>query len=503
MQEPSSESGATVLEAQSISKTFAGVRALANVSLSLRPGEVHALMGENGAGKSTLMKVLAGLHQPDTGTIRLGGRRVSIRSPHEAMRHGIAMIHQELMPIPNLTVAENVMLGHEPASRFLGWIDRRTLRTESQRLLALLNADLPVDRRMRELSVAQMQTVEIAKALAFQARVVIMDEPTAAISGQEVESLFRIIATLRERGVAIVYITHRMDEVFRIAQRVTVLRDGQHVGTYPASDLDEPRLISLMVGRELTAVFPPTRAVPGKVVLSIRGLSRGGAFRNVSFDVRQGEVVGLAGLMGAGRTEVVSAIFGLAPADTGNIEVHGKPARIRRPADAMRHGIGMVTEDRKTFGLVPEMSVRHNVSLASLNACCRGPLLHHVCEAEMVAACMREFAVRAADDSQTVRQLSGGNQQKVVIARTLLARPSIVLLDEPTRGIDVGAKIEVYGIIERLAREGKAVLLVSSDLPEVLSLSSRVLVMRQGTIVCELNPACTSQEEALRHAMPV
>ncbi len=503
MQEPSSESDAPVLEARSICKTFAGVRALANVSLSLRPGEVHALMGENGAGKSTLMKVLAGLHQPDAGEVLLGGRRVSIRSPHEAMRLGIAMIHQELMPIPDLTVAENVLLGHEPASRFLGWIDRRALRAEAQRLLALLDANLPVDRRMRELSVAQMQTVEIAKALAFNARVVIMDEPTAAISGREVESLFRVIATLKKRGVAIVYITHRMDEVFRIAQTITVLRDGQSVGTFPASDLDEPRLISLMVGRELTAIFPPTSAVMGEVALSVRGLDRKGAFRNVSFDVRQGEVVGLAGLMGAGRTELLSALFGLAPAERGEIEVHGRPVRIRCPADAIRYGIGMVTEDRKAFGLVPEMSVRQNISLTALNACCRGPLLHHAREAEMVDASMREFAIRAAGSGQAVSRLSGGNQQKVVIARTLLAQPSIVLLDEPTRGIDVGAKIEVYKIIARLAREGKAVVLVSSDLPEIMSLGNRVLVMRQGTIAAELDPARTSQEEVLRHAMPV
>ncbi|MDZ7618615.1 MAG: sugar ABC transporter ATP-binding protein, partial [Patescibacteria group bacterium] len=319
----------------------------------------------------------------------------------------------------------------------------------------------------------------------------------------EVESLFRIIATLRERGVAVVYITHRMDEVFRIAQRITVLRDGRHVGEFPADALDEARLIALMVGRELSAVFPPIEAAPGKVALSVRGLTRAGAFRDVSFDVRQGEVVGVAGLMGAGRTEVVSSLFGLAPADCGKVEVFGRPVRIRRPADAIRLGIGMVSEDRKTFGLVPEMSVRQNISLASLNACCRGPLLRHAREAEMVAECMREFAVRAADGRQPVRQLSGGNQQKVVIARTLLAQPSIVLLDEPTRGIDVGAKIEIYGIIARLAREGKAVLLVSSDLPEVMSLSHRVLVMRQGAIAAELDPARTSQEEVLRYAMPV
>ncbi len=500
---PLSESNAPILEARHVSKAFPGVQALGDVSLALRPGEVHALMGENGAGKSTLVKILAGLHLPDTGDILLGGRGVSIRSPHEAMRLGIAMIHQELMPVPDLTVAENVLLGNEPTHRLSGWIDRRALRAEARRLLSLLDADIPVDRRMGELSVAQMQTVEIAKALACNAQIVIMDEPTAAISGREVESLFRVIDTLKKRSVAIVYITHRMDEVFRIAQRITVLRDGLRVGTYAASELDRPKLIALMVGRELTSVFPTPVAVRGEIALAVRDLSRAGAFRNVSFDLRRGEVLGLAGLMGAGRTEVVSALFGLAPADGGTINVHGSPVQIRCPADAIRHGIGMITEDRKRFGLVPEMSVRQNISLASLDRHSRGPLLQHGREAQLVDARMHELGIRATAREQAVRQLSGGNQQKVVLARTLLAEPSIVILDEPTRGIDVGAKVEIYGIIAGLARKGKAILLVSSELPEVLSLSHRVLVMRQGMVSAELDPRRTSQQEVLRHAMPV
>ena len=507
-----SETEPPLLEARQICKAFAGVRALQDVSLRLRAGEVHALMGENGAGKSTLMRVLAGLDSPDAGEIRLNGQRVSIRSPHEAMRLGIAMIHQELMPVPHLTVAQNVLLGHEPASSWLGWIDRRAQRNEARRLLDLLGADVDVQRPMRDLSVAQMQTVEIAKALAFRARIVIMDEPTAAISGHEVEALFRVIDTLQRQGVAMVYITHRMDEVFRIAQTVTVLRDGRHVETCPASSLDQQRLIGLMVGRELKPVVMGRRkrtvgndaaepqAVPG--ALTVQGLSRAGSFRDVSFEVRRGEVLGLAGLMGAGRTEVVSALFGLRPADSGSILVDGRRVRIRCPADAMRYGIGMVTEDRKGYGLVPTMSVRQNLTLASLRACCSGPLVRHAREAAVAAAGIREFGIRASTDRQAVAQLSGGNQQKAVIARTLLAGPSIVILDEPTRGIDVGAKLEVHRIIARLVREGKAVILVSSELPEVLSLSDRLLVMRQGRVVAELDPAQTSQEEVLHYAMP-
>ncbi len=547
-----SPSGPPALEAHNISKAFDGVRALEEVSLELRAGEVHALMGENGAGKSTLMHVVAGLHAPDAGEIRLHGRRVIVRSPHEAMRLGITMIHQELMPIPDLTVAENVLLGHEPASRVIGWIDRRAQREEARRLLDLLGADVPVRRRMRDLSVAQMQTVEIAKALGCNARIVIMDEPTAAISGHEVEALFRVIDALTRQGVAIAYITHRMDEVFRIAQTVTVLRDGRHVETRPARELDEQRLIGLMVGRELKPIFaaaterrketvpsPGSSGVDGKTAghvgepgcfdsrnhppdhsvkiatdsgshgkgtapcaLTVRGLGRAGAFEDVSFDVRRGEVLGLAGLMGAGRTEVVSALFGLVPADRGSILVDGAPVRIRCPADAMRCGIGMVTEDRKGDGLVPTMSVRQNITLASLPACCSGPLVRHGREAGVAAAGIRRFGIRTASDRQAVGRLSGGNQQKVVIARALLTQPSIVILDEPTRGIDVGAKVEVYGIIARLAREGKAVILVSSDLPEVLSLSDRLLVMRQGRVAAELVPARSSQEEVLKHAMP-
>ncbi len=500
-----SESAAPVLEARHISKAFAGVQALSDVSLTLQAGEVHALMGENGAGKSTLVKVLAGIHRADAGRIVRNGQPVTIGSPHQALQEGIAMIHQELMPIPDLTVAENVLLGQEPAHRLFGWIDRRRLHERAERLLARLDARIGLQRKMRELSVAQMQTVEIARALGRDARIVIMDEPTAAISDREVDSLCEVIRRLKARGVAIVYITHKMDEVYRVADRISVLRDGIHVGAYPAARLDRQRLISLMVGREWAAHAPPVlpSAARGEVALAVHGLGRDGVFQDIDFQVRRGEVLGLAGLMGAGRTEVVSALFGLQPADRGEIRVHGTRVGIRCPDQAIRLGIGMVTEDRTGWGLVPSMSVRHNVTLAALKKYCRGPLIRHRVEAGVAEERLRALAIKTSGARQAVNQLSGGNQQKVVIARTLLAEPSIVILDEPTRGIDVGAKTEIYGLIARLAQQGKAILLVSSEMPELLSLSDRVLVMREGRITAELDPRQTSQEEVLKYAMPV
>lgn len=498
-----SQNNSTVLEAYRVSKSFGGVQALQDVSFELHRGEVHALMGENGAGKSTLVKILAGLHGPDVGEVRVKGQRVALRSPYEAMRHGIAMIHQELMPVPDMTVAENLLLGREPRGRLPGTIDRSAMQREARRLLSLLEVDLPVGAPMRTLSVAGMQTVEIARAIGADATAVIMDEPTAAISEREVDALFKAIRTLKSRGVAIVYITHKMDEVFKIADRITVLRDGGHVRTARAAELSEARLIALMVGRELTGGRLRDRAAPGECMLSVSGLSRTGAFRDVRFEVKSGEVVGLAGLMGAGRSEVACAIFGLSPADGGEIRVRGRPVRIRHPAEAMRLGIGMVTEDRRGYGLVPLMSVSHNITLSALRTCCKGPVIRHASEAAVAARSIATYGIKASHAGQAVNQLSGGNQQKAVIARTLLPGPEIVILDEPTRGIDVGAKADVYAIIKELAEQGRAVLLISSELPELLALSDRLLVMRQGELVAELDPSTTSQEEIIEYAMPI
>ena len=492
-----------MLEACRVSKAFDGVQALRDVSFALQSGEVHALMGENGAGKSTLVKILAGLHGPDRGEVRVKGQKVKLSNPHEAMCHGITMIHQELMPVPDMTVAENLLLGREPRGRFPGTIDRRALRREALRLLSLLQMDLPVDAPMRTLSVAGKQTVEIARAIGFDASVVIMDEPTASLSEREVGALFKVIRTLKSRGVAIIYITHKMDEVFKLADRMTVLRDGAHIRTVRAEELKESQLISLMVGRELVGRRVHARTVSVECVLSVSGLSRDGAFQNVSFELKRGEVLGLAGLMGAGRSEVACALFGLSPADSGEIRVRGRQVRIRRPSQAMGLGIGMVTEDRRGFGLVPLMSVRHNITLSALHTCCRGPVIRPVSEAALSVRAINEYGIKTGHADQAVSQLSGGNQQKVVIARALLPEPEIVILDEPTRGIDIGAKAEVYAIIAKLAGQGRAVLLISSELPELLAVCDRLLVMRQGLQIAELDPSKTSQEEILKYAIPI
>jgi inositol transport system ATP-binding protein len=458
-------------------------------------------MGENGAGKSTLMKILAGLQPADGGAIALRGKTVRFASPQDALAQGIAMVHQELMPIPDLDVAENLLLGLEPVNA-LGWVDRAELHREAAEWLRKLDCGLDTRQRMRRLSVAQGQVVEIAKALARQTDVLLLDEPTAALSDHEVTALFKAIDVLRRRGVAIVYTTHKMDEVFRLADRVTVLRDGRLVRTGAASELTPDALITHMVGRELAQVFPPVVGVPGDVVLEVAGLTREPAYRNISFSLRRGEVLGLAGLMGAGRTEIAEALFGLRPAHAGEIRLHGRTVRLTSPGDALAAGIGMVTEDRKGLGILPAMSVRSNLTLSSLGRFSGLTGLDAASEARTADEQIRAFAIKTSGREQPIGQLSGGNQQKVLLARTLLPGPDLVILDEPTRGIDIGAKAEIYALIGRLAAEGKAVLLISSELPEVLSLTHRLLVLRQGELTAELDPRCATQEEILRHAIP-
>jgi inositol transport system ATP-binding protein len=490
-----------MLSVRELTKTFGGLPALQAVSVEFRPGEVHALMGENGAGKSTLMKILAGLQPADGGAIALRGKTVRFASPQDALAQGIAMVHQELMPIPDLDVAENLLLGLEPVNA-LGWVDRAELHREAAEWLRKLDCVLDTRQRMRRLSVAQGQVVEIAKALARQTDVLLLDEPTAALSDHEVTALFKAIDVLRRRGVAIVYTTHKMDEVFRLADRVTVLRDGRLVRTGAASELTPDALITHMVGRELAQVFPPVVGVPGDVVLEVAGLTREPAYRNISFSLRRGEVLGLAGLMGAGRTEIAEALFGLRPAHAGEIRLHGRTVRLTSPGDALAAGIGMVTEDRKGLGILPAMSVRSNLTLSSLGRFSGLTGLDAASEAWTADEQIRAFAIKTSGREQPIGQLSGGNQQKVLLARTLLPGPDLVILDEPTRGIDIGAKAEIYALIGRLAAEGKAVLLISSELPEVLSLTHRLLVLRQGELTAELDPRCATQEEILRHAIP-
>ena len=459
------------------------------IKLDVGRGEVHAVTGENGAGKSTLMKIIAGLDQPDSGAVHFSGR-------------GIAMIHQELQSFPNLTVAENIWMGQEPVRRFGGWLDKPRMLRDARKLLSRLGVSADPTQPMRNLSIAEQQCVEIAKALARQADLIIMDEPTSALAAHEAESLFRIILDLKKRGVAIIYISHRLPEVVQLADRITVLRDGRLVTTQPAGELDEDRLIALMVGRTLKTRAAKTPSAPGEVILEVQHLTRAGSFRDVSFSLRRGEILGLAGLMGAGRSDVAAAIFGLAPANTGAIFVHGRPVRIQSPAQALSHGIAMVTEDRKEYGFVPNMSVQENVTLSSLRRYCRGPFLDRLAEETAADQQIAALDVRSAGRDQPVKQLSGGNQQKVVLARALLTDPEIVVLDEPTRGIDIGAKHEIHAIIVRLAREGKAILLVSSEMNEILALSHRILVLREGAAVAELAASAATPDEILRHAMP-
>ena len=491
-----------MLRALELRKDFGGLTVLHPTSVDFRPGEVHAIMGENGAGKSTLMKVLAGLYRPDGGQVEWRGARLDFGSPHDALVAGIAMIHQELMPIPDLTVAENITLGAEPCGRF-GRVDRADQLRRAKELLQELESEIDPAKLMRTLTVAQTQVVEIAKALGRQADMILMDEPTAALSDHEVAALFRAIARLKARGVAIVYTTHKMDEVFRLADRISVLRDGRLVGTAPASDLSPAKLISLMVGREMADVFP-TRSLPTEeVLLEVSGLTREPAYRDISFQVRRGEVVALAGLMGAGRTEVVSAIYGLQPAARGVITFKGRALVVRSPQDALAAGIGMVTEDRKGLGLIPALGVDQNITLTALRTLCRGQLIDHRAEAAIVGAKIEDFAVKTSRPSQPIALLSGGNQQKALLARCLLGDPDLIILDEPTRGIDIGAKAEIYALIQKLARAGKGVLLVSSELPEVLSLSHRIVVLRRGSVAATLEASETDQETLLRHAMPL
>ena len=478
-----------MLQVEAVSKSYWGIHALERVSFQVASGEVHAVTGENGAGKSTLMRIIAGMERPDEGEVRFAGR-------------GISMIHQELLPFPDLTVAENIWMGQERTRWLPGWLDQPAMNREAAERLARLGVMVDATRRMRDLSVAEQQSVEIVKALARGADLIIMDEPTSALSARELELLFRIIVDLKRAGVSVIYISHRMEEIFRLADRITVLRDGRHVATRTASEFDEDQVIALMVGRALDTTIAKGGGEPGEAALEVRGLTREDRFRNVSFVLRRGEILGLAGLMGAGRTDVAAAIFGLAPADAGTVAVRGRTVRIGSPADALACGIAMVTEDRKEFGLVPNLSVRENLTLSNLKCCARGPFLRRRVEAAVADEQIRKLDVRTAGREQAVKYLSGGNQQKVVLARALLTNPDVLILDEPTRGIDVGAKAEIYALIARLAREGKAILLVSSEMNEILSLSDRVLVMREGAIATELLTGTTTAEEILRYAMP-
>ena len=492
-----------LLKMEDISKAFSGVPALKNVRLEVKRGEVHALMGENGAGKSTLMKILSGIVQRDGGEIFLEGKRAEIKSPKGALDLGISMIHQELNPVRAMTVAENIFLGKEPCYGFTGVVNRRKQRELTQALFREMDVTIDPDKTMSKLSVAEMQLVEIIKAVSYQSRIIIMDEPTSAITGREVVKLFEIIRGLKAKGMAIIYISHKMDEIFRISDTITVLRDGQYIETRPAKDLDHDTLVKLMVGRKISEMFPKREvAAQEEVIFEVNGLTRQGLFENINFKVKKGEVFGIAGLMGAGRSEVMETIFGLRRADSGTVKVRGREVRIDSPADSIRHRIAFITEDRKLQGLNLTASVRDNISLVNLKKFTRfGQLLQFKKENAAADAEIERLRIKTRGRNQIVRTLSGGNQQKVVLAKWLLAEPEIIILDEPTRGIDIGAKAEIYKIIAQLTAQGATVIMISSELEEILGLCDRVIVLYHGKITAEFERAAFSQENIIKAAM--
>ena len=485
-----------IVELSGIAKHFGGVQALKGVDFSLFPGEVHALVGENGAGKSTLVKILAGIYRPDAGMVKVGGEVIELRSPTQAQALGIAVVQQEPMLFPDLDVAENVFMGRHPRDRF-GRVDWKRMHREVDQLLASLDVSLSSHTPVQGLSVAEQQLVEIAKALSLQARVLVLDEPTAALSAHEVEELFVIVRQLRERGVAILFVSHRLEEVFKIADRLTVFRDGAHIITAPVSEMNTEEIIKYMVGRELSNLFPKGEVEIGEVVLEVRHLTRPAVFADVSFQLRRGEILGFAGLVGAGRTEVARALFGIDRLESGEIWLKGKKVHIRSPQQAMDYGIAYVPEDRHQQGLVMNFSIASNITLPILQQISRLGLVDPRREHKIAGEYSSRLHVRSTGLEQLVNALSGGNQQKVVLSKWLATNPSVLILDEPTRGIDVGAKAEVHRIISDLAAGGLAIILISSELPEVLAMADRVIVLHEGRVTGTFARSEATQERVM------
>lgn len=487
-----------VLEMRDITKSFPGVKALDKVNLKVRAGTVHVLCGENGAGKSTLMKILSGEYRIDSGEMYFKGQRIDHQDTQSALEMGISMIHQELSPVLEMTIAENIFLGREPAqSPFNLFVDFQQMYADTQMLLDRLGLKYRPQQKMSELSIAGMQLVEIAKALSRGASLIIMDEPTSAISDAEVAMLFDQISDLKARGVAIIYISHKMDEIFQIADDITIIRDGQYVDSNAASQYDENKLISLMVGRTISSIFPKEDVEIGETVLEVKNITRHGVFRDVSFSIRKGEILGLAGLIGAGRTEVIRCIFGLDPLDEGQICLEGAPLKLASPSDAIRHGIAMVSEDRKAEGLVLCRSVQENIALANLKKFAPSLLINSKQEKQAALEMKSLLQIKTASLQTTAGNLSGGNQQKIVIAKWLLGDLKVLILDEPTRGVDVGAKSEIHRLMTQFAKQGLAIIMISSELPEILGMSDRVIVMHEGEVTGELSRKDASQESIM------
>ena len=487
-----------IIQMRNISKSFGGVHALDNVQMQVYAGEVHALLGENGAGKSTLIKAMTGVHQPDSGEIYLNEELVRFTGPRDAQQRGIGAIYQEPSLFPDLDIAENIMVGRQPVRN--GRIDWRSMYREAGKLLQQLGVGLDPHTKARSLSVAQQQTVEIARALSLNAKLLIMDEPTSSLTLTEVEELFRIIHQLREAGTAIVFISHRLEELFAVADRVTILRDGQYVGTREMSDMQTKDLIQMMVGRQIDELFPKQEAAIGDTLLEVSGLTVGGKFVDVSFALQAGEILGLAGLIGAGRTDVARSLFGIQPAQSGTIKVNGKEVIIRSPRQAMALGLGFVPEDRQHHGLVLPMSIADNITLPILSRYATAGWLRARDARQDAAAAAQKLEVKSAGMTQKAKELSGGNQQKVVLAKWLETGPRILILDEPTRGIDVGTKAAVHQLMSDLANQGVAILMISSELPEILGMSDRILVMREGHITGEFIRAEATQEKLMAAA---
>ncbi len=476
-----------LLSAEGVRKEFPGVVALDEVQFRLRRGTVHALMGENGAGKSTLMKILAGIYIPDKGEVRLKGVEIQLKSPLDALENGIAMIHQELNLMPYMTVAENIWIRREPKNKF-GFVDHAAMFRQTDELFQRLNIDIDPEIQVRDLSVANRQMVEIAKAVSYNSDVLIMDEPTSALTEREVEHLFRIIRDLRAQGIGIVYITHKMNELFEIADEFSVFRDGRYIGTHASTEVTRDDIIRMMVGREITQMFPKEEVPIGDVVLSVKNLSLNSVFHDVSFDVRSGEILGVAGLVGSGRSNVAETLFGVTPATSGTIELFGKKTDIASPTVAIQNRMAFLTEDRKETGCLLILSVLENMQIAVLqDSFVKGGFVQ---ESSIEATCedmAKKLRVKTPNLDERVENLSGGNQQKVLIGRWLLTNPKILILDEPTRGIDVGAKAEIHRLVSEMAKNGVAVIMISSEMPEVLGMSDRIMVMHEGRVTGFLN----------------
>ena len=492
-----------LLEMRGVCKSFPGVKALDHAQLRLRPGTVHALMGENGAGKSTLMKCMFGIYTMDEGEILFHGEKVTIHDPMEALKMGIAMVHQELQPIPARTIGENIFLGRYPIKKVLGLIptvDHKKMYEDTAALLKRVRMDFDPKAQLGTLSVSQMQSVEIAKAVSANCKVLILDEPTSSLTQNEVEALFRIVDDLKAEGVAIVYISHKMDEILRISDEVTIMRDGQYIGTWEAKELTTDMIISRMVGRELTNLYPKRENVPGEVVFSVENFTsiNPKSFRNVSFELRKGEILGVGGLVGAQRTELMEGIFGTRSHTTGKITFHGKELKINRPKDAIDQGVAMLTEDRRQSGIMGVLSVADNISIASLKKYVDGGIMLNSKKIEqLVQDNVQKMNIKTPSSKTLIQSLSGGNQQKVLIGRWLANNPEVLILDEPTRGIDVGAKYEIYCIIAELAKQGKSIIMISSEMGELIGMSDRIMVMCDGKVTGFIDSQDATQESVM------